>query len=89
MKLVLLYILLFIGILFIFVQFHEQSHVRIYQIMGCENITPNLFSVESNNCPQDNIKDINILTAELEGDYIHILGYSVITFLLILILILR
>jgi len=66
--------------LFVLIQAHEESHVRVYEITGCTIEERNLFSVVPKDCPNPELT--NKLTAQLEMDYIHIWAYSIIIMLL-------
>lgn len=74
-------VLFFTGAIFmLLITAHESTHKRQYEILGCDNITQNVFSVTAD-CYSE---EVNYITADLEKQYLHIWGYTIISLLLLI-----
>lgn len=84
MKQAILFIVVVLVFGFLYVQMHENTHERQFEIMGCEQINKSLFKVIPSDCPYR--METAMLQAELESQYLDIMFYTIVTTLLIMIL---
>ena len=83
MKTILFIIFCMVAVPLTLLQFHENSHQRVYENYGCETINRTLFEVSATGCPPENLETINFLITQQENQYANIFGISMIILLLI------